>query len=426
MLLLACSSESVVTTTDAAGTASASFTFPRSGVYTVTADYAGSTCDAPATVATPVPIVVMQSTSLSLASGQILSSCGAPVTLSATLLEVPQGLPVAGESVVLLAAPNTANEQSCTAVTDANGVASCTVVFNSAVGVVGVSASFTPAQGSLYIGSVASNAAGVNVPARAPQLTLTGARVAPNGQAFVLSAVLQSTAPVVAIAGRTVTLTVGGGGVTTTAAQSCSGVSGADGSVSCVISSLNQLPLGPGVPLVGAFAGDSCFAAVSSASGSVLVFAYPSVGVFVIGDRATAVPRTFYSNSWFAVNPTTVAPQSPLPAFRGFAYDLGTASGAASPYPVCGGYVTSNPVSNQQVPSAVPSFMGVVVASSTTYNPAAGPNPGTGVTNDCASNPCQNGGTCRNVFGGGYWCECVVNHSGVNWFVASPSPSPSV
>jgi hypothetical protein len=414
----------VVATTDATGSATASFTFPRSGVYTVTADYAGSTCDAPSTVSTPTPIVVLQSTSLTLPSGQVLSSCGAPVTLSATLLEAPQGLPVAGESVVLRAAPNTANQQSCTAVTDANGVASCTVVFNSAVGVVGVSASFTPSQGSLYIGSVASNAAGVNVPSRVPQLTLTGARVAPNGQAFVLSAVLESTAPVVAIAGRTVTLTVGGGGVTTTAAQACSGVSGADGSVSCTIASLNQLPLGPGVPLSAAFAGDSCFAAVNSAVASVLVFAYPSVGVFVIGDRATAVPRTFYSTSWFSLNPTSVAPQTPLPAFRGFAYDLGTANGAASPYPVCGGYVTSNPVSDLEVPASVPSFMGVVVASNTNYNPASGPNPGNGATNDCASNPCQNGGTCNNIFGGGYWCRCVVNRHGQNWFVCLALPSP--
>jgi hypothetical protein len=34
--------------------------------------------------------------------------------------------------------------------------------------------------------------------------------------------------------------------------------------------------------------------------------------------------------------------------------------------------------------------------------------------NVCASNPCQNGGTCRTINGNGYQCLCVTGTTGIN------------
>jgi len=158
-------------------------------------------------------------------------------------------------------------------------------------------------------------------------------------------------------AGQTITFTLDG--------QACSGVTDASGNVSCSISVSGSL--GPKT-ITATFAGDAYYLG-SSDSAQVVVFAFPSRGAFTLGDLTVAGAGsntvTWWSHSWSSLNSLSggLAPAS----FKGFAANVTTLP-STSPPDVCGTSFTTRTGNSSQPPDTVPSYMGVVVASSVTQS----------------------------------------------------------
>ncbi|MDP1805932.1 MAG: hypothetical protein Q8K72_12245, partial [Acidimicrobiales bacterium] len=88
-----------------------------------------------------------------------------------------------------------------------------------------------------------------------------------------------------------------------------------------------------------------------------IVFAFPSRGVFTVGDRS-APPATWWANDWSTRNALSGGP-APA-AFKGFADSTVTTP------PSCGAGWTTTPGNSPPPTAGVPSYMGVVVTSSVT------------------------------------------------------------
>ncbi|HEX8916955.1 MAG TPA: hypothetical protein VF898_00490, partial [Chloroflexota bacterium] len=145
--------------------------------------------------------------------------------------------------------------------------------------------------------------------------------------------------------------------------QSCTATTDATGNVSCTIPSVS-VPLGP--ETVGAsFAGDTYYQA-AGASTTAIVFAFPSRGAFVLGDKTAAVAGssrvTWWSDSWWQLNLLSggTAPS----AFKGFAGVITLPT--TTPPATCGGNWTTSGGNSPPPTSGVPSYMGVVVSSRVT------------------------------------------------------------
>lgn len=266
-----------------------------------------------------------------------------PAQLSATLTDQANGQPIANASVQF-----TLGTQSCTATTNAAGVASCTLTLDQCAGSYTVKANF--AGSSLYQPS--SDSKPFTVTAEETTLSYTGDTAIANGGTATLSGVLleDNTTP---IAGRTVTFTLGTGG----SAQTCNGVTNASGIAACTISPVAQ-PLGPGV-VSDAFAGDSCYRPASASANTVL-FAFLASGAFVVGDESAQVGAkvTFWGAKWSKLNHLS---GGPAPAsFKGFAATL-----SVEP-PKCGITWTTGPGNSSNPPATLPTYMGVLVSSKVT------------------------------------------------------------
>ena len=100
--------------------------------------------------------------------------------------------------------------------------------------------------------------------------------------------------------------------------------------------------------------------ACADATSNLTVFEFLSHGGFVVGDGSAVpgAPVTFWGAHWSAKNSLTggAAP----PSFKGF----GTTTSATPP--ACGGTFTARPGSSSSFAGPLPSFMGVLVASSVT------------------------------------------------------------
>jgi len=181
----------------------------------------------------------------------------------------------------------------------------------------------------------------------------TGPFVVANGLPATLHGRLLEDG-VTPIAGRSLTLNVG--------ADSCvAGPTDASGNASCSIPSVSA-PLGTQTA-GAAFLGDT-FYLPSSGTASVIVFAFPTRGDFVLGNLtvAAATPSTdvtFWGAQWSSLN--SLSGGAAPTAFKGFA-------GAFNPTPpACGGTWTASPAdSGNPVSPPLPSFMGVVVSSNIT------------------------------------------------------------
>jgi hypothetical protein len=183
--------------------------------------------------------------------------------------------------------------------------------------------------------------------------------------------------------GQTVTFALDG--------QTCSGTTDAAGNAGCSINVTGSL--GPKT-ITATFAGDDYYLG-SSDSAEVVVFAFPSRGAFALGDQTvagagTGDTLTWWSHSWSGLNSLSggLAP----PAFKGFAASVTTLP-QESPAEVCGTSFTTRTGNAGNPPDTVPSYMGVLVASSVTQSgstvsgtwgsivvvhtdPGYGPNPG--------------------------------------------------
>ena len=153
-----------------------------------------------------------------------------PGTVSGTLVNSYTNAPVPNEPVTL-----TVNgTQTCTATTNASGVASCTVTPNEPAGTYTVTGSFG-GDTTTVPALLPSTGKSTFTENKAPTtVTYTGSTSITSGNSPVLSATLTSNgAP---LAGQTVTFTVGSG----SSAQHCSGTTNSAGKVSCSICTFNQ------------------------------------------------------------------------------------------------------------------------------------------------------------------------------------------
>ena len=269
-----------------------------------------------------------------------------PALLSARLTRADDGSPVAGKTVTL-----TMGAESCSPVTDANGEAVCTITPIELAGPFTAGAAFS-GDGN-YEASTDSKP--FTVTREETSTTYTGPTVIAQGNPVTLSGRLleDGTTP---IAGRTLTLTLGTG----VDRQSClTGPTDAAGSARCTVASVT-VTQGP-EPVKAEYAGDGYYLPSADATKSVIVFAFPNRGVFILGDRTVGdAPSTvtFWGAQWAKQN--TLTGGGAPSAFKGFA-DSPSSQPAA-----CGAIWASSPGNSSSPVDSLPAYMGTAVSSSIT------------------------------------------------------------
>jgi hypothetical protein len=328
-------------TLDGSGKASVSTSTLTVGGHTISATYAGSGTHNGSSGS--VTQTVERARTTLTYDGATNGDFHDPATLGATLTRTYDASPVVGRTVHFSMA-----SESCDAVTDAAGRASCSITPQEPAGAYTVSASFAGDAGS----QPSSTSTTFMVTREQTSLVYTGDTVILDGGTAHASALLTEDDGAPAIAGRSVTFTLGTG----SSAQSCTALTDAAGRAACDIATVAQ-PLGP-VSVVSEFAQDDYYLA-SSDSDSVIVYAFPSRGAFAIGDRnaATGSAVTFFGAQWEKDNSLSggAAPN----AFKGFATSPGTP-------PACGGTFAADPGNSGAPPATVPSYMGTLVTSKVT------------------------------------------------------------
>jgi len=256
--------------------------------------------------------------------------------VSATMVEQGTSTPIPGQTITF-----TLGTQSCAGTTGATGVAACSIVLNQVPGSYTVSASFAGSGNQ----QASSASAGFTITREETATAYTGATVIANANT-TFSAVLKEDGAV-AIAGRTITIMLGSGST----GQTCTGTTDATGTASCSI--LVNQPLGPGTVAAG-FAGDALYLP-SSNTASTILFAFPTQGAFVLGNRTASGAVEFWGDNWATANMLSGGPASD--AFKGFAANT-------SEPPTCGSAWTTDPGNSSQPPAGtLPSYMGVVVST---------------------------------------------------------------
>jgi hypothetical protein len=211
-------------------------------------------------------IVTGSATALAFTGGSATTSDVAdPATVAATLTVASVAVPNAAVTFTVGTGPGA---DTCTATTNASGVASCSLTPSQAAGAYQVVASFAGSSVP-FLGPV-NTSAPFTVTHEQDGLVYAGAASVVVGQAFTLTGTLITDDPAAAtpLAGKTVALTLGSGG----AAQTCSGVTDPSGLVACTIASVSQSP--GSVPASATFAGDGFYVA-AAATGAVTVTAPP-------------------------------------------------------------------------------------------------------------------------------------------------------
>ena len=343
---------------DADGHAECSITLDQvPGTYTVGASFAGSGSLEPAS----------DSASFTIEKEKTALAYGGPTekdyhdvfTAKATLLD-EENVPVPGRAVAFtLGATDTCSDN-----TDGLGVAECSVAPNQVPGSYTMTAAFA---GDAYY-EPSSDADSFTITKEETVTTYNGPTVILQGASGVTLAarLLEggpadtdgdgSTAPTVP-SGQTVTLRLG--------SQSCSDTVDASGSASCTLTFTGALG---SQPLEAEFGGDAYYLPSADTGKTAIVFAFPSRGAFVLGDNtvAAATPTsavTWWDDAWWRLNSVSsgVAPDS----FKGFAGSVITLP-TTSPANACGTTFRTLPGNSPPPTSGVPSYMGVLVASSVT------------------------------------------------------------
>jgi hypothetical protein len=320
--------------------------------------YVPSTDTASATVHTPTALTISATT----------GTYGSPTTVTGDLTNAVTGQPIAGQPVTL-----TLNgTQTCTATTDANGIASCSITPNEPAGSYPLSGSFggsssNPTQPVLNP-SGGSNTVVVN---KAPtSVTNTSPTIAVVGTPITLSGTVSLTGPT-GPNGQPVTLALGSGST----AQSCTGFADAAGHVSCTIGDVSQTSgMLPGSVSYG---GNSYYQ-TSSTSSTVIVGAEADTGGFVVGDSSAYATTTsrlsgatktgtgvnFWGSQLWKKNvfsgmgdpQTFTGPPASMKGYVDNPPDLTSSS-------PCGGTWTSNPGNSSSPPATIPSIVLVIVSS---------------------------------------------------------------
>jgi hypothetical protein len=336
-------------TTNALGRATCSFVITQApGPATVTASYAGDAGHRAAS--TSAGFTILREESSLVYTGALTGDFNDALTVSAVLAE--DGVtPLAGRTVTF--ALNGAD--TCTATTDAAGVASCSITPSEPAGTYPLIVSF--AGDTLYLPTSTTVSFVVTLEEDTLTSTTSLQVIAQNGTATFSATLLEDG--VTPILGRTVTITLGSGA----GAQSCAGLTNALGVATCTISPVT-VPIGP-QPVTDSFVSDGFYRSATNVQ-QALVFGFLDSGAFVLGDATAAsalgsgATVTWWGAHWAAQN--LLSGGSASPSFKGFAATL-----APEP-PVCGGTWTSGPGDSADPPVAadIPAYMGVVVSSQVT------------------------------------------------------------
>jgi Pro-kumamolisin, activation domain/Bacterial Ig-like domain (group 3)/Subtilase family len=278
-------------------------------------------------------------------------------TPSARLTDPPGGTPIAGKKVTF----TLGGTESCSANTAGDGTASCTITSNQ-TGTQSLVASF--AGDVDYVPATATTS--FSLTPEETTMSYTGPTVILAGAAgATLKAKLVEDGPADTdadggspgpVPAEQVTLSVG--------SQSCTDTTDSAGNVSCQIASVT-VPLGPET-VSASFAGDAFYQA-STATATAIVFAFPSAGVFTLGDLTVAAADpsttvTWWSNNWYLLN-TLSGGTAPSP-FKGF---VGVVTlPTTTPANVCSGTWGTTGGNSPPPPPTVPSYMGVIVATKIT------------------------------------------------------------
>ncbi|MEP6812274.1 MAG: hypothetical protein ABI990_04730 [Actinomycetota bacterium] len=336
--------QSCSTSTNASGHASCSLTIAQHpGLYSAVGAYAGDAAFGATTGS--AAFTITREESLIAYGGALTQDYHDPFTASATLVDPDGGAPIAGKGIVFTLGAG----DSCGPVaTDGSGFASCTITPTQKAQTTSIVASFA---GDIdYLPSTDTDA--FVITKEETTTVYTGPTVVLQGASGVtLSAQLYEDASTTPFpSGQAITLSIG--------AQSCIGTTDASGAASCAITFTG--PLGP-EPLAAVFAGDDYYLPSSDTGKTAIVFAFPSRGVFVIGDGTAGTSTTWWGAHWSTDNVLTggVAP----PSFKGFADAVPTLP-TMSPATVCGTTFTTDPGNSPAPPGDVPAYMGVIVASS--------------------------------------------------------------
>jgi PKD repeat protein len=332
-------------------------TYAASGTYTVTLTVED---DAGLMATATHQVTVVQRPTITTYTGDTTGDYHDLVTLSGTLQDQETLGALIGKTLTF-----SVGSQSCAGVTDGTGFASCQLTLNQIPGAYTVTASF--AGDSVYAPS--SDTAPFTITREETTLTYTGPTIIlANQSSLTASATLvedgandddgDGGSPPPNPWGQTVTFTLG--------SQSCSGTTDASGNVSCTISPVSS-QLG-NQTITSDFAGDAYYEP-SSDSDEVVVFAFPSRGAFTLGDQTVAgagqdTTVTWWSHSWASLNSLSGG-QAPA-SFKGFVTDVTLPT--MSPPELCGTTFTSRTGNSGHPPDTVPSYMGVLVASSVTQS----------------------------------------------------------
>jgi hypothetical protein len=263
--------------------------------------------------------------------------------LSATLTRTDNGAPIAGKNVTF-----SMGLEGCSQTTDASGKAACTIIPQEPASSPGVSADFV--GDSDYLAS--SQSAPFVVTKEETTTVYTGPTVIAQGSPVALSGQLLEDG-VTPIAGRVLTLKLGSG----TGSQECTtAATDAAGNGSCTIASVSTAQ-GP-EPVSASFAGDPFYLPSSDTSKQVIVFAFPSRGIFVLGDRSASGASTFWGAQWAKSN--SLSGGGAPSAFKGFADSTQTTP------PSCATTFSSSPGNSSSPVDSLPAYMGTAVTSQVT------------------------------------------------------------
>ncbi|MFI4969230.1 MAG: Ig-like domain repeat protein, partial [Lysobacterales bacterium] len=357
---LACSAS-----TDASGVATCQVIPTQTpGPHTLTANFASDSSFAGSSASTAFTITKEESAIAFTIASAVTGDFDDPATLQAQLSTDGGTTPIAARMVTFALGALT-----CSAVTDAGGIAACQITPDQPAGPQPLSVTF--ASDAFYTASAASGTFTVTKEETTLAFTVSSPTVIANANPATFSATLNEDG-ITPILGRSVIIALG--------AQSCTGTTDATGTASCTIV-VNQ-PLGPGT-VSASFTGDA-FYLPSANSEAVIVFAFLDTGSMALGDLSdgTGNPVEFWGAQWARNNALSGGPAPN--AFKGFA--------DTAPHS-CGTGWTSGPGNSPHPPASVPSYMGVVVSSTIVQggnnirgdvpaivvvrtNPGYGPSPG--------------------------------------------------
>jgi hypothetical protein len=348
--------ESCSAMTDFEGNASCKVTLlDAPGGYTVSVSFEGDETYLPSSGS--ASFTVNQEESKVSYTGPTTSHYHDPFTASAKLTDPDGGAPIEGKPVIFTLGVG----DTCKGETDASGKVSCTLT-PTQTGTKNLVASF--AGDTNYLSSSETTSFSITpeettMKYTGPTVILAGA----SGATLTATLVEDGSADNDKDGGspgpfpkEPVTLSVG--------TQTCSANTEPSGEVTCTIPSIS-VPLGP--ETVGAsFEGDAHYAA-SSDNKAAIVFAFPSSGVFTLGDKtvAAATPSTtltWWADTWSALNSLSGG-LAPNP-FKGFVASVTLPT--TTPPATCGSAWTTTTGSSPPPPATVPSYMGTLVTSKVT------------------------------------------------------------